>query len=112
MRSQELYLADILEAIANINDFVGAMSLAEFEEDRKTCSAVIHQFQIIGEAVKHISEELIIQHPQISWKDIAGMRNILVHEYFGVDLNLVYETIQHDLPQLKKTVEELLLKIK
>ena len=69
--------------------------------------AVIRNFEIIGEAIKHITTDLHQQHPQINWKDIAGMRDILIHEYFGVDLELVWDTIQQDLAPLKKVIEEL-----
>src|SRR5690242_19194472 len=111
MRDQRAYLSDVLEAIADITDFAGSMTHDEFMNDRKTQGAVLHRFQIIGEAVSHIAPQVKQQYPNISWRDIAGMRNIIVHEYFGVDLELVWDTIQLDLPNLKSVAEELLKKV-
>ena len=107
-----MYLNDILSAIKNIRLFVGSQSNDDFHADAKTQSAVIHQFQIIGEAIKHLSPELKTQYPEISWKDISGMRDILIHEYFGVDVELVWDTIQQDLKPLEDVIMKLMVHFK
>ena len=68
---------------------------------------MIRNFEIIGEAVKHISDDLRRQHPSVPWKQIAGMRDEMIHEYFGVDLTIVWDTVQNDLPKLKQVIDQL-----
>lgn len=98
MRDQKLYIYDILKAIDLINSFVSEMDLEEFKDDLKTQSAVIRQFEVIGEAVKKLDKSLTMKHPEIDWSAVAGMRDLLIHQYFGVDLDLVWESIKEDLP--------------
>ncbi len=89
MREHSLYLKDILEAMAAIEKFVAGMELESFKNDDKTSSAVIRKFEIIGEAAKHIPEEIRNKYPQIKWKQMAGMRDRLIHFYFGIKYDLV-----------------------
>lgn len=105
MRDQKLYIYDILKAIDLINSFVSEMDLEEFKDDLKTQSAVIRQFEVIGEAVKKLDKSLTMKHPEIDWSAVAGMRDLLIHQYFGVDLDLVWESIKEDLPAFKKTMK-------
>lgn len=98
MRDQKLYIYDILKAIDLINSFVSEMDLEEFKDDLKTQSAVIRQFEVIGEAVKKLDKSLTMKHPEIDWSAVVGMRDLLIHQYFGVDLDLVWESIKEDLP--------------
>ncbi len=84
MREYSLYFKDILEAMAAIEKFVAGMEFEDFKNDDKTSSAVIRKFEIIGEAIKHIPEEIRNKYPQIKWKQMAGMRDRLIHFYFGV----------------------------
>jgi len=84
MREYSLYLKDILEAMAAIEKFVAGMEFEDFKNDDRTSSAVIRKFEIIGEAIKHIPDEIRNKYPQIKWKQMAGMRDRLIHFYFGV----------------------------
>ena len=103
-----IYLNDIRKAINSIEKFIEKMNFDQFKNDDKTSSAVIRKFEIIGEATKNIPEAVREQHSQVPWKDIAGMRDKLIHSYSEVDLKLVWMTIQQRLPELKSTVEKIL----
>lgn len=107
MRNQNLYLKDILTAIAAIEEFVKGMDFDEFKEDDKTQSAVIRKFEIIGEATKKIPESIKKKHPEIPWNDMAGMRDKLIHFYFGIDYKLVWQTIKHRLPQIEPFIRKI-----
>lgn len=108
MRECSLYLKDILEAMAAIEKFVAGMEFEDFKNDDKTSSAVIRKFEIIGEAIKHIPEEIRNKYPQIRWKQMAGMRDRLIHFYFGVKYDLVWHTIKDVIPKVKPIVQGIL----
>ncbi len=105
MRDYQLYLKDILSAMDSIEAFVEGMSFEEFRTDDKTASAVIRKFEIIGEAKKNIPDEIRQQYPTLPWKEMAGMRDRLIHFYFGVDYKLVWTTIKERLPQVKPDIQ-------
>ncbi len=107
MRDSRLYLKDILAAIESIEAFVEGMDLEAFRVDDKTTSAVIRKFEIIGEAAKGIPEEIRRSYPQIPWKEMAGMRDRLIHFYSGVDYQLVWMTIKERLPQVKPEIQKI-----
>jgi len=107
MREYKLYLADILAAMESIERFVGTMSFGEFQTDDKTASAVIRKFEIIGEASRNIPDMVRTQHPEVPWKEMAGMRDRLIHAYFGVDYLLVWTTIKSRLPAAKDAIRKM-----
>lgn len=99
---------DILKSIKKIEHYLAGMTLTKFKQDELVIDAVVRNFEIIGEASKHIP--LSIQHsfPDIPWKEMQGMRNILIHEYFGVDAKILWHTTKKNLPFLQKQLEKLL----
>ena len=107
-RNLEDLLKDILQAIEDIEIFTKTVTLEQFSSNKEKILAVIKSIEIIGEAVKLIPQEIRDKNPQVPWKAIAGMRDMLVHEYWGIDINVVWQTIQESLPILKTEI----LKIK
>jgi uncharacterized protein with HEPN domain len=84
------------------------MEFSEFETDRKTIDAVIRNFEIVGEASNKLPKEFRVRYPSVPWKSIIGLRNILIHEYFGVDVSAVWENVKQKLPELRKQIEAIL----
>ncbi|MFO7846481.1 DUF86 domain-containing protein [Rhodohalobacter sp.] len=107
-RKPDVYLQDILESIEHIQKFLGGVSEDEFYENVEKQDAVLRRLEIIGEAVKHLPEEVREDHPDIPWRQIAGMRDIIIHEYFGVTLNMVWIVATDDILDLKTKVEEII----
>ena len=106
MKGQGAYLAHILEAIQDIQNYASTGRDA-FMADRMRQDAIIRKIEIIGEAVKNLSDEVKRLAPETPWRNIAGMRDRLTHDYFGVDLGLVWSVVERELPRLKATVTEL-----
>jgi uncharacterized protein with HEPN domain len=106
-----LYLRDIFEAIERIESYVKGKNFELFAKDTMILDAVVRNFEIIGEATKHVPVEVKQNHPLIKWKDMAGMRDKLAHEYFGVDVDILWKTSANRLPALKPLIEELLKEI-
>ncbi len=107
MRDYRLYLKDILAALESIETFTERMGFERFRADDKTASAVVRKFEIIGEATKNIPEDIRRRYPKIPWKEMAGMRDRLIHLYFGVDYQLVWTTIKERLPKVKKEIQKI-----
>jgi uncharacterized protein with HEPN domain len=104
-RDIALFIQDVFDAIDKINGYVsGATNEKELKNDRKTYDAVMMNFIIIGEAVKNVYEEVRKNHPNVEWREIMAMRNILVHEYWGINEGVVWNTVKKDLPKLKEIV--------
>ena len=101
------YVADIRTAIHEIAAFIDGLTKDVFVNDRKTVNAVIRSLEVMGEAAKRIPEDVRAQHPDIPWKRMAGMRDKLIHEYSGVDLDTVWLVITEELPPLRPLVERL-----
>jgi len=108
MRDYSLYLNDILNAMDSIEKFVEGLDIESFKQDDKTSSAVIRKFEIIGEATKQISQDIKRRHPEVSWKDMAGMRDKLIHIYFGIDYELVWKTIKQRIPKIKPVIRNII----
>ncbi len=106
-RSPRLYLEDIKSSIQNIEDYTREMTFEKFSEDKKTVDAVVRNLSIIGEAVNNLPETFKEKHSSIPWGEIIGMRNKAVHEYFGVDLEIIWKTVNEDLVYLKKKIKDL-----
>lgn len=103
-RDEILFIEDIEESINAIIEYTLDMDIETFSNDRKTYSAVIREFEIIGEATKHLSKEIIDKYNSVEWRDLKDFRNLLIHEYFGVDFEIVYKVIYEDLPDLKEVI--------
>lgn len=102
------YLEDILDAISKIANFIEGMTFDQFSRDDKTAYAVIRALEIIGEATKHIPEQVRKSNPDISWREMAGIRDKLIHDYFGVNLEVVWKTATDDLPKLEPEIQLIL----
>ncbi|MEK9143250.1 MAG: DUF86 domain-containing protein [Patescibacteria group bacterium] len=103
-RSISLYLDDILSSIEHIEEYVKGLSFDNFKNDAKTIDAVVRNIEIIGEAAAKIPPETRLHHPETPWKKIIGARNKVIHEYFGIDVEILWKTIQEDIPLLKEKV--------
>ncbi len=102
------YLEDILAAIDESAEFTRDISFEEFVKDRRTVNAVVRTLEVLGEAAGRIPDHLRAKAPGVPWKYMAGMRNKLIHEYFGVDLSIVWTVIRSELPPLRPEIEHVL----
>lgn len=107
-RDSSVYLEDILEATRKITSYTANLSKAAFLEDEKTFDAVVRNLEVIGEAVKKLPEDLRAQHPSLEWKKMAGLRDILIHEYFGLDSDIVWDIVKNKVPTLNQAVRAML----
>jgi uncharacterized protein with HEPN domain len=105
-----LFCDDIVEAIDRIVRYTAGMTYEEFAADTKTQDAVIRNLEILGEAVRSLPEAFKDQYPDVPWREIRRMRDRLIHHYFGVSLKIVWETVQTDIPALRKQLRTILTK--
>lgn len=110
VKDDRLYLGHIREAIQDIQRYA-TIGRESFMTDRMRQDAIIRKLEVIGEAVKHLSDGTKQRRPEISWRRVAGMRDRLTHDYFGVDLSLVWVVVEQELPNLQSAVEELLSEV-
>jgi uncharacterized protein with HEPN domain len=109
MKDRCIFIAAALESILLINEYVVGYDCEQFLKDRKTQDAVIRNLEIIGQALKDFGIDALEQkQPQIAWRNIAGMRNVLAHEYLGVDPVMIWDTVNTHLDELQQSLEDLL----
>jgi uncharacterized protein with HEPN domain len=106
-RDAKLFIEDILESIKSIEEYSKGMNKEKLESSRLRQNAIIREIEIIGEAVKNIPDSIKSKHKEIEWRKISGMRDIIIHGYFRVDLNAIWNVVEKDLPILKKQIEKL-----
>jgi len=109
-KDPKIFLRHIIESIEAIESHTNKITKEKFSENLTVQDAVIRRIEIIGEAVKNLPAEFKKNHPEIEWREIAGMRDKLIHEYFGISVNIVWTTVKKDIPKLKKQIRELLEK--
>ena len=107
-RDIKLYLEDILDAIEKINAYMEGISFEQLRQQGMLLDAVLHNLKIIGEAAKHVPNDLRARYPQVEWRKIAGLRDIVAHEYFGISLEIVWDILQNKLPELHIQVKKML----
>jgi len=103
-RDNALLIRDMIESAQKIMSYTKDMTFDSFENDSKTVDAVIRNFEIIGEAANRLTEAYKAENPEIEWDHLRGFRNRIVHEYFGIDLEIVWQIIEDDLPRLNQTL--------
>ncbi len=106
MNDQLVYLTHILQAIKKIKAYTNGMDEDEFLKNELVKDGVVHNIEIIGEAVKNLPEKFKEKHTEVPWKDIAGMRDRIVHVYFGIDYKIVWATVQKNIPELEKIIKK------
>lgn len=102
------YIRDILQAVDEVEIFIDDLTYDQFVKDRKTLNAVVRSIEVIGEATKNIPQTIKEQYPEIPWRQMAGMRDKLIHGYFGIDSETIYKASKTNIPQLKTHIERIL----
>ncbi|NVM19851.1 MAG: DUF86 domain-containing protein [Candidatus Lokiarchaeota archaeon] len=110
-KNGKIFLTHILDSINLVEEYLKGKSKLDFLNSKQLQDSVIRRIEIIGEAIKNIPNDIKENYSQIPWKEITGMRDILIHQYFGVDLNLTWQVIDKDLPRLKRQISDISNKI-
>jgi len=106
-KDDSVYLRHILDAISRIEEYTRGVEYEDFMDDHLIQDGVIRQIEIIGEATKRLSRAIREKHSEIPWKDMAGMRDKLIHDYLGVDIDAVWDTVKRDVPTMKNKLEDI-----
>jgi uncharacterized protein with HEPN domain len=106
-RDPDLLVQDMLQAMRKIEIYVAGLDHTRFLRDEKTADAVVRNLEVIGEAARQLPDDFILRNPKVPWHQIAGLRNRIVHDYFGLDLEIIWQIIQHDLPPLIAQLQKL-----
>ena len=105
VRDYNLLLKDIIEAFAKIKRYTVGMTYDDFVNDEKTLDAVLRNFEVIGEAVKGIPDNIRLRYPHMEWREMAGLRDIITHQYFGIDLEIIWDVIEKEVEVLEAQVK-------
>ena len=108
MKDANIFIDDILESMNKIERYITALSFNEFKEKEMVVDAVLRNIEVIGEAARNLPDSFRNKSENIPWRQMIGMRNIVIHEYFGVDLSIIWEIIIKDIPKAKKMIEKLI----
>jgi uncharacterized protein with HEPN domain len=100
-----LFIDDILEAIRKLEMYTGNLSFEDFRGNDMAIDAVIRNFEVIGEAAKHVPKKIKEKYPDVEWQEATGFRNVLIHDYFGIDVEAVWDTLHKNIPVFKKHIE-------
>jgi len=104
MRDPLIFLEDIVESLSKINRYIEGLEYSDFAKDEKTIDALIRNLEIIGEAVKNIPDSIRKKYPEVEWKEAAALKDVLIHDYFGVDLESLWDTIHNNLPEFGEKI--------
>jgi uncharacterized protein with HEPN domain len=107
-RDYRVYLDDILTSARKTQEYTSGLTVDGLSADVKTLDAVLYNLQVIGEAAKNVPQDVREKYPDIEWQKMAGLRNILVHEYFGIDVEIIWDVVTNKVPQLCQQVEQIL----
>lgn len=107
-RTSELLVQDILDASKDIIEYTAEMEFEDFTKDKKTIQASVYNLLVIGEAAKRVSIEIREEYPHVNWKGMAGMRDVIIHNYSGIQLEIVWKTIKEEIPPLVATLVKIL----
>jgi len=107
-RDYKAYLEDIVQAAQKISRYISGLSLQTFSADEKTIDAVVRNLEVIGEAVRNIPADIIERYSEIEWRRIAGLRNILIHEYFAISMKIIWDIVTNKLPILEQQIKKII----